>query len=180
MADEHTGLGRLIDGDKGRDAIHIAIAPVEATEKLMPGQGINLVEGDNTRVKSARGGTWSGIVDPFLQAPVLRGERFWMWMRPGSITSLRHEWTHPAFGPEVTRTYPASEQWIREWAEGYGVTYADMIEAAKEHLRSGEYFSRGGTFEGENVPDEFWSHFERVTGQVVPSDDRNSFFSCSC
>ncbi len=37
-------LGSLINGPKVRDAIHVAVAPVVATEKLMPGQHIGFAQ----------------------------------------------------------------------------------------------------------------------------------------
>ena len=79
----------------------------------------------------------------------------------------------------LTYGYEA-EKWIKEWSEGYGVTYKDMMEAAKEHIKTGEWFSRGGTFEDESVPQEFWDHYESVTGEKVPEDSKENFFSCSC
>jgi len=30
------------------------------------------------------------------------------------------------------------------------------------------------------VPNEFWDHYERVTGEMVKDSSRGGFFSCSC
>lgn len=91
-------LGQLITGTEGRDAIHIAIAPVEATEWLEPGDRITLEEGSRTLVHEARVDEEPvGIVDPFLRKVVQPGERFYMFLFPGTVTSLRHVWSHPKF-----------------------------------------------------------------------------------
>src|SRR4029077_11817181 len=90
-------LGHVIqDGDRRRDAIHIAVAPVTAAVRLAPGQHVGLVREDNVE--------WVGlcdhaigVVDPFLAEAVEPGQRFWLFLYPGTITGLRHVWTHPAF-----------------------------------------------------------------------------------
>jgi hypothetical protein len=90
-------LGRLIeDGDRRRDAIHIAIAPVTAAERLMPGQHVGLIREDNLELVGPCDRT-IGIVDPFLSDKVEPGQRFWLFLYPGTIAGLRHVWTHPAF-----------------------------------------------------------------------------------
>ncbi len=88
-------IGKLIEGaDARRDAIHVAVAPVEAAEELGPGRHVALRAG---KAVHATGDDGIGIVDPFLRAPVLPGQRFWLFLYPNTITSLRHVWTHPAF-----------------------------------------------------------------------------------
>ena len=86
-------LGLPPSGDDQRDAVHIAIVPVVAGEKLFPGQDVGIV-GDSLVGRSAHP---IGIVDPFLKRSVQPNERCWLLLYPGSITSLRHDWTHPAF-----------------------------------------------------------------------------------
>jgi hypothetical protein len=86
-------LGKLIDGDERRDAVHIAVAPVVAAATLTPGQHVGLIDG-------SRAGPCDnpiGVVDPFLKADVQEGQRFWLFLYPNTVTSLRHVWTHPAF-----------------------------------------------------------------------------------
>ena len=90
-------LGRLIeDGDRRRDAIHIAVAPVTAAERLAPGQHVGLIQEGNLELVGPCDNC-IGIVDPFLTAVVETGERFWLFLYPGTITGLRHVWTHPTF-----------------------------------------------------------------------------------
>ena len=89
-------VGKLIEtADARRDAIHVAVAPVEAAEDLEPGGHVILRVGKAVRAED--GADAIGIVDPFLTAPVRAGQRFWLFLLPNSITSLRHVWTHPAF-----------------------------------------------------------------------------------
>jgi hypothetical protein len=95
-------LGHLIeDGDRRRDAIHIAVAPVTAAERLTPGQHVGLIQkGDLELVGPCE--NCIGIVDPFLAEDVQAGQRFWLFLYPGTVTSLRHIWTHPAFTKVAT------------------------------------------------------------------------------
>src|SRR5690349_11004258 len=90
-------LGQLIvDGDRRRDAIHIAVAPVTAAARLSPGQHVGLVQEGNLELVGLCECN-IGVVDPFLPTDVEPGQRFWLFLYPGSITGLRHIWTHPAF-----------------------------------------------------------------------------------
>lgn len=101
----HLGLGRIIPGSAPyiRDAIHIAVVPVIADEELKPGTKVRLVDikvGLHDVAIAANERPYLGVVDPYLQSSVQRGERFWLYLNPGSIRGLRHEWTHPAFDKE--------------------------------------------------------------------------------
>lgn len=89
-------LGSIITTTQQKDAVHIAIVPVISESTLSPGDHIGLVyPGVSRLVGCVRNNI--GIVDPFLKEDVLPGDRFWMFMYPGSISSLRHDWTHAAF-----------------------------------------------------------------------------------
>jgi hypothetical protein len=96
-------LGNLItDGDRRRDAVHVAVAPVTAAEELTPGQHVGFAPpGQTELVGPADAGRHIGVVDPFLKDRVRPGQRFWLFLYPNTVTSLRHVWTHPAFVPTV-------------------------------------------------------------------------------
>lgn len=96
MAHEDLGLGKLITEPRGRDAVHVAVAPMIARERLRPGQhvGLDLMK----RAQSA--GPFVGIVDPFLTVDVEEGQQFWLLLYPGTISYVRHVWSHPAFAPK--------------------------------------------------------------------------------
>lgn len=103
-------IGSIITTPQLQDAIHIAVAPVVAYRTLRPGEHIGLTEGGEADLFEKP----IGIVDPFLTQPVKKGDKFWLFLYPGSITSLKHFWTHPAFdtkpespmAPVVTPNFP--------------------------------------------------------------------------
>ncbi|RJQ30324.1 hypothetical protein C4565_00640 [Candidatus Parcubacteria bacterium] len=85
-------LGKLVTKETGRDAVHMAIAPITAVRRLKPGEHV-----DANGFPERYGAKPVGIVDPFLREDVLEGQVFLIMLYPLSVTSLRHEWTHPAF-----------------------------------------------------------------------------------
>lgn len=93
MSKDIVPIGKIISGDAARDAVHVAIAPVTAGDDLSPGEHIGRLD-DGTFGESA---VTLGIVDPFLKERVKKGQKFYLWLYPNTITSLRHVWTHPAF-----------------------------------------------------------------------------------
>ncbi len=184
-------LGKLIEGDCGRDAIHIAVAPMFAAERLSPGQHVGLIGPDY----AGRTVVPVGIVDPFLEAAVMKGDRFFLFLYPATITSLRHEWVHPAFALQTANAFSggesapvdqraASERRLRAIADTTDFSYERMMETARENVRSGsewpEYLTGGAGMESMSTPDDFWKHFEIVEGIKVPEDKKQNFFSCSC
>lgn len=189
------GIGKLIDQERGRDAIHIAVAPIEAGEKLNPGERVGIEHGKAMAIDPS-----IGIVDPFLMKPVRRGERFYLFLFPGTITSLRHEWIHPAF-KDVTPGNPsvpdkaASEAWLRGYAKMVNPYYA---------APDGYYYGKTGkdqsyemlladlagntiTYHGidmhsrDELKDEkeLKHHASIVLGRPVNFDEFE-YFSCSC
>jgi hypothetical protein len=86
-------IGKLVDGDVERDAIHIAVAPVEAGDYLERGQHIRLRNGKAVECDDDRS---IGIVDPFLAKMVEPGEKFFLFLKPNTVTDVKHQWSHPA------------------------------------------------------------------------------------
>lgn len=227
-------LGTIIGPEEKRDAIHLGVVPVIAAEDLLPGQHVGFVEGGVGRaVKTV------GIVDPFIEGAIHKGERFWLVVYPRKITSLRHVWTHPDVPDDMdsmqiaettTASLPApkktvapaprvspkkaaqvvvaptpaptpapapsvpkederkaySKRYIEELANRVGISYNRLVDGATDWMESqqsgryGSYITGGAQMEGEYVPDDFWMHYEIVTGTPVPDELRGSFFSCSC
>lgn len=95
-------VGKLCGSDAHRDAIHVAIAPVYASENLPVGAHVALCPGTTDQVYEVTDIDEAiGIIDPFLSGGVRRGDRCWLFLYPGTITSLRHVWSHPAFKVRV-------------------------------------------------------------------------------
>ncbi len=107
-------LGELAGADARRDAVHIAVAPVVASCLLEPGDNVGIWNVSREAFwAEAHGDNAIGIVDPFLTSPVRKGQRFWLFLYPNSITNLRHVWEHPAFKaklPDVRPVYPVTEE----------------------------------------------------------------------
>lgn len=178
-------LGTIIGESAGRDAIHLAVEPAIAAHELRPGQDVGFVNGGVGACDKPL-----GIVDPFLKSPVQKGERFWFIVYPRQITSLRHVWAHPAFPEALDKhtdvSMSASERWIREFAASIPLDYDTILDGARNWVEAskrgswGESLCFGGLLEGKYVPDEFWPHYEAVTGEQVEENYRGSFFTCSC
>lgn len=181
------GLGKLIETKQFKDAVHIAVAPVKAGMRLSPGDRIGFND-DGTVGKSSKP---IGIVDPFLETPIIEGKTFWMLMYPNTITALRHEWTHPEFDEQrlhkllgeldASLNGNGSKEWLESFAEDVGLSYDELIAAAKRHLKDGDE-----VYLNFDTPDrvytdrqKFWEHFETMTGEPVP-DPNATFFRCAC
>ena len=201
-------FGKLVPSDfpDERDAIHIATAAVFAEHDLEPGDHVGLTT-SAVDVMGRSDLAPLGIVDPFLTETVKKGERFWVFLYPGTIRSLRHNWSHPAFDKKQQlvsalkesihhkrmKSFAASlpnigfeEEWNEKSGqyvtinEGTPVTFEMLLERAKRYVEHGEYWGEGGTFEGYGMYPEFWTDFEVITGISCPESERYSFFSCSC
>ncbi len=176
-------LGRLITTPQNRDAIHVAVAPMIAFERMHAGQHIGLVEGSQTHATTHTKSI--GIVDPYLRSPVPRGATFWMFLYPQTVTGLRHDWSHPAFTESAIAGHVASDsrspaqEWVKTYALNLGLTYNEIMEGAADWVNGGEYLNKGGLLEGQYLNQEFWTHYQVLKG-TVPEEKKQSFFTCSC
>lgn len=164
-----------------RDAIHMAVAPVIAASTLVPGQRVGfLPDGRGAAVQP-----FVGIVDPFLKTAVLEGQRFWLLVEPNTITSLRHQWSHPAFqGETESPTRSADEEWLRDFADDVYTPYERLMEGAAEELRHPGNYPVILDIDTPNRAysdiGEFWKRYRNVTHANVPEGYSNTFISCSC
>ncbi len=84
-------IGEIItDGDAVRDAIHVAIAPMIAAQNLKPGDHVGFYGFGDTQ-EIIKNDAPVGIVDPYLTTPIKKGEHFYLFLYPNTITALRHE-----------------------------------------------------------------------------------------
>lgn len=179
-------LGQIQDGTQKRDAIHIAVAPVLAYERLRPGQDIGFVNDDHQLVGTDA--KHIGIVDPFLKHAVQPGQHFWMFLYPNTITSLRHDWTHPDFADQVEEApkqltpqdVALAKAWVTQFASSLGMSYDDLMYAADCWVDSGDYsYDNSESYKGQDKRFPiFWSHYTTITGVVAEYPE--SFFACSC
>lgn len=185
MADTQAKIGKLLDADEGRDAIHIAVAPVVADNSFAPGQHASL--GPDGRAMDV--GDFIGIVDPFLKERVRKGQRFFLFLYPNTITSLRHLWTHPAFPAEDSKPLDdlraASVRWMRAWAtehmiyDYYGNRDKRSGEEAYESAIAAGHNESVGPYESarDTMDAEWWHHWQNITGS---KKEKPEYFSCAC
>jgi hypothetical protein len=199
LTEAQTGIGKLIVGGARRDAIHFAVTPIVAAHQLPIGSNVGIDE----EGKATRDIVYPhvGIVDPFLKDHVQTGEKFWMFLYPNTITTLRHVWEHPSFPnegesvpipvsvpvleevPPVSTAHPvdkaASEAWLRNFIDRSDCpdydTVIDTIMNGDSWDSDYLHFSEDASGE---IPDEFWDHIEVITGLKWTA--RAKYFSCSC
>lgn len=177
-------LGQLITDVVQKDAVHFALAPVVANENLKPGEHIGFIVEGNTELVSKVCAQPIGIVDPFLRAPVRKGEAFWMMLYPGTITGLRHEWTHPAYGDQRE----LATFWMRDFFDDLGGdgSFEDFMEGVRKYIQGEEkdcagYFGSEVNYPDEEQSKEFYKYAQMLFGKM-PSERVEQYvpFRCAC
>lgn len=175
-----TTVGQILTDKAERDAIHMAIAPVMAGERLTPGDHVALDSG----MAVAKPADTIGIVDPFLKSCVEAGQRFYLFLYPKTVTGMRHHWNHPAFTgadrqatPEEVRMRQ-SKLVVSEIAKECGVTYARLIDA----LQNDEYINMGSNQDYRDIitgstEEALRHHAEIILGRKIKTTQP---FSCAC
>lgn len=123
-------LGQIITGPAARDAIHVAVAPIVAGAVLSPAERVFFVAG---KAVPAIAPPAVGIVDPFLTRRVQRGETFWLFLFPGTITALRHEWTRPAFEDKIK--IPSAKAVLDAFALQVGCSFESLVDVLDIYAR---------------------------------------------
>jgi hypothetical protein len=194
-------MGEILPADvEGRDAVHVAVIAVTAGHWLQAGDHVAVYGAEPKLTALAEDGDGTvGIVDPFLSKKVKKGERFWLYLYPRTITALSHKWSHPAFdGMEkakdsvyaVPNLKLKSEQWLRDFTDRTDCPgYERLMELiANEGIgkegrgcrNDGEYLHIAGSSAYGAIPREFWDHVEIVLGNKIPDNKRATYFTCSC
>ena len=164
-----TALGELITGTGERDAIHVALAPVTANERLKPGQHVGFVREHNTELVGVSSNP-IGIVDPFLERSVERGQRFYLVLYQNTVTGMKHQWEHPAFPPPSTED---SRRWLEDLAAEIGFDYHSLLDG----ISDGSICTGSENHSGIRDEDDIRRHYETVTGERAP---REVHFRCAC
>jgi hypothetical protein len=183
------------EGDYERDAIHIAIMPVIVDDDYMaPGSEVKFVPGskDTVRCVTNYSEQGIGIIDPYINRfnGVLRkGDKVWLFLRPNSVTGMRHHWKHPGIDDQEVITNQ-SEIWLLNFADRYGMAFDEMVQIAKDGTDNAE----GGDCIVANAVDIhsaedldagdydlFWTHMEAFTNMKFDDAHRKRVgWSCTC
>jgi len=188
MSDTTMMLGKLAPSDAKRDAIHVAVVPVVAGCNLLAGDAVYV---DKSQTAHPAGSTNTiGIVDPFLTKSVETGQRFWLFLKPGTVTGMRHSWAHPLFPPDEDEVSQKtiSKLWLLAWCRRAWPYEEDEPNAMLGYL-VGKIQSDGQVCFGTDWPSdvdrnsgtftqEFWGHYERYTGKTRPTTALQ--FRCAC
>lgn len=82
-----------------------------------------------------------------------------------------------------------AHSYVCKLAEELEISYEGLMNYAERAVESrassswGDYFCHptdSGKWEGMNIPDEFWNHYQLLVEVEVPEEHRGSFLSCSC
>jgi len=196
MNDTQQRLGKLIDAPAVRDAVHVAVLPIEAATNLSPGDRVFIELGK--AVLALSGDNSVGIVDPFLpeRTQIRPGQEFWLFLFPNTVTGMTHRWSHRFIDKALEGGETEAEKRSAvECCQSAERSMGWLIGFLKEHVGDPELsIERVARQLAENPDDlalpfecygedlsDFWDHLERATGATVPeSFRREGFYRCAC
>lgn len=175
-----TEVGKILAEDAERDAIHVAVLPAYASVHLRVGDSVDL--DDYGKAEPVENGKGIGIVDPFLKSSVLKGQRFYIFLYPNSITSMKHTWTCPSIDNRCENEYV---QTLKKYAEKFEMSVDDLVQ----HIVT---FSQGGEplclpFDTPDFNTDLYDAVEMYAGRSVKEKieervdlDFERPFRCAC
>ena len=182
-------IGNFLENEQAvRDAVHIAVVPVNISQGCYAGSSVKIMNNtaypcsENERI---------GIVDPFLsEAYIGENKKAFVFLNPGSISSLVHLWTHPDLDDEAAPAAKKEEteaQWakrrISECAEVFGLSSSRLIKFMTEWVEYKEYAYMGNNESYSSLTKEdfsdMWKAFRIITGNEKEPEHQH-FFTCSC
>jgi hypothetical protein len=191
MADNVPNLGQVPFAEAKRDAVHVAVVPATAGQRLFPGQRVFLYAGKAQPENSQFNPRCIGIVDPYRLGPVYPDAKFWLCLLPGSVTGMRHQWSHPLFDEEETppaigaaveataefKEKMTAKGWLEGFATSHGLSMQELEECVREGVANPE--EAGMPFDSwdEEEMEDLWQRCEIYFG-VRPPD--RATFRCAC
>ena len=179
-------IGKLLVGTEERDAIHIAVMPLIAAEKLTAGEHVGLTKNGQAHTQYQ---PFIGIVDPYLTETVEPGRTFYVFMYPNTVTGLRHHWQHPAFADHIEVNEGLAKAWLQQFAAKWEFDFDHMIAVAADpdsEGRWGAYITAYGHdlhSAGELGADHelFWHYMSVLTGKTFSPEHRERIaWGCTC
>jgi hypothetical protein len=137
-----------------KDAVHVAIASVRAAHRLSPGQKCSMNE-HNEAIADRKG---VGIVSPFIEGDIERGDSFWLLLYGKEIPKVEHHWEHPKFSFEAPKREIQLNEYLLRDAEKLGVTYQQLMDALEATIENWESKTPyPGTLTEEEIK-EYWDY----------------------
>ena len=199
MSDALETMGKILDNDfpiGDRDAVHVAVICAVANCTLNAGEPVVYKDGKAQLCTSWNEEISVGIVDPFLKEVVREGQKFWLFIKPRTVTSLKHDWDHPAIPADIrtrrkteaqiTQERNEAEEWLKNWAKREHADWDEVLAEIKSELimkanntATIDCVSYGtGSTDIPQPATEFWKKVSLVVGVEIV--DAPNYFSCSC
>lgn len=109
-----------------RDAFHVPAVLVTSVHQISAGQSLKFVSGSVTEVELATPEDRQGVASPFLTASAKPDEGFWMFLTPGSVADLTHNFViNEVDKVEATSESPEPEEDDYDYDDGCAGCYGE-------------------------------------------------------